>query len=100
LCIPVFGLRFPVCALLFALFCLRFPVSGGSPGLPRLPGSTDVSRAQPLGADFRLDRYGMAATAVMAVRLGSVATAAASERSPYGWASATPLPRLPHASHR
>ena len=68
--------------------------------MPQFPGSTCVTRAQPLGADFRLDRYGMAATAVMAVRLGSVATAAASERSPYGCASATSLPRLPHASHR
>jgi len=57
-------------------------------------------RSQPFGADLPLNRYGMAALAVMAVRLGSAATAAAGESAPYGCAISIPPHQVPLASHR
>lgn len=57
-------------------------------------------RSQPFGADLPLNRYGMAALAVMPVRLGSAATAAACESAPYGCAISIPPHQVPLASHR
>jgi hypothetical protein len=68
--------------------------------LELIAANADVALGGGLGADLPLNRYGMAALAVMAVRLGSAATAAAGESAPYGCAISIPPRQVPHASHR